>query len=29
LLMGLREYDEAAIEGAISSYNDSKLSFST
>ena len=29
LLMGLREYDEDAIEGAISSYNDSKLSFST
>jgi hypothetical protein len=29
LLMGLREYDEDAIAGAISSYNDSKLSFST
>jgi hypothetical protein len=29
LLMGLREYDKDAIEGAISSYNNSKLSFST
>mgnify|MGYP001319839191 CR=1 FL=1 len=29
LLMGLRKYDEDAIEAAISSYNDNKIAFST